>query len=102
MVPIVSHCFFINESVNYVTGADSDLSPAGPQDLILTTTEHVSGIHINEVSYKSPPPPPPPVPNNIDKVISWSSYLQNGISYTGTMASLYWIRPMCPLVEQWH
>ena len=27
-----------------------------------------------------------------DKTICWPSYLHNGISYTGKMASLYWIR----------
>ena len=27
-----------------------------------------------------------------DKTILWSSYLHNGISYTGKMTSLYWIR----------
>ena len=28
-----------------------------------------------------------------DRMILWSSYLHNGISYTGRMTSLYWIRP---------
>ena len=28
-----------------------------------------------------------------DKTVIWSSYLHNGISYTGKMASLYWFSP---------
>ena len=27
-----------------------------------------------------------------DKMILWPSYLHNGISYTGKMTSLYWIK----------
>ena len=30
-----------------------------------------------------------------DKTVVWSSCLHNGISYTGKMASLYWISPKC-------
>ena len=34
-----------------------------------------------------------------DKTILWSSYLHNGISYTGKITSLYWIRAQA---LQWH
>ena len=33
-----------------------------------------------------------------DKTVVRSSYLQNGISYTGKMISLYWIRALVPSV----
>ena len=33
-----------------------------------------------------------------DKTVVRSSYLHNGISYTGKMSSLYWIRPWCPCI----
>ena len=31
-----------------------------------------------------------------DKTILWPSYLHNGISYTGKITSLYWIRALVP------
>ena len=41
-----------------------------------------------------------------DKTILWSSYLPNGISYTGKMTSLYWIKAQgvsaCMLGRQTH
>ena len=36
-----------------------------------------------------------------DKTILRPSYLHNGISYTGKMISLYWIRPLGPLSMVW-
>ena len=33
-----------------------------------------------------------------DKTILWLSYLHNGISYTGKMTSLYWIRAQIPYI----
>ena len=36
-----------------------------------------------------------------DKTILWLSYLHNGTSYTGKMASLYWIRALVPN-KQWY
>ena len=35
-----------------------------------------------------------------DKTVARSSYLHNGISNTGKMASLYWFSPLCVLGQQ--
>ena len=35
-----------------------------------------------------------------DKMILWPSYFHNGISYTGKMTSLYWIRDLVAMVDQ--
>ena len=70
------------------------------------------------LNWYPPPPPPPPPPRapgpwfNIkiqsyqyrkshcgDKTVVRSSYLHNGISYTGKVASLYWISPQ--IDRQW-
>ena len=37
--------------------------------------------------------------NRGDKTVVRSSYLHNGISYTGKMSSLYWIRALIPVSE---
>ena len=36
-----------------------------------------------------------------DKTVVRSSYLHNGISYTGKMASLYWFCPLGPVSPRW-